>query len=167
MKKIYILISLIIISLCLYRVASNGFTFYSFSQITAVAMLYLFCIYDIESQLLPMEDLLIFGGMSVLLLFLNANIGILRTVITCVVISCLLLLIGKFTADGIGKGDIIIIACCMLLLGYEQGVLLLIIALILSGITGIFLLVVKGLDRKTRMPFIPFLLIGYVVMLLI
>jgi len=65
--------------------------------------------------------------------------------------------------DGIGGGDIKLIAIGGLLLGYKATLVAFFIAVILGSILAIYLMIVKKSDRKTQIAFGPFLCIGILI----
>lgn len=62
-----------------------------------------------------------------------------------------------FATRGMGEGDIEIAAISGLFLGLKGEVFMLFFAVILAGIVGAIMLIVKKKSRKTEMPFGPFL----------
>ena len=73
----------------------------------------------------------------------------------------LVLLIGKVTGEVVGYGDGIAILVCGLFLGARGCTGCVIIGLFLTFPVSLVLLLWKKADRKSRMPFLPFLLAGY------
>ncbi len=73
----------------------------------------------------------------------------------------LVLLVGKVTKEAVGYGDGIAILVCGLFLGAGGCTGCVIIGLFLTFPVSLVLLVWKKADRKSRMPFLPFLLAGY------
>lgn len=65
--------------------------------------------------------------------------------------------------DGIGGGDIKLIAIGGLLLGYKATLVAFFIAVILGSIFAIYLMIVKKSDRKTQIAFGPFLCVGILI----
>ncbi|HCW53500.1 MAG TPA: prepilin peptidase, partial [Clostridium sp.] len=65
-----------------------------------------------------------------------------------------------FVTRGMGEGDIEIAGVCGLFLGVKGILLALFIAVILGGIVGIFILLLKLKNAKDRIAFGPFIAIG-------
>lgn len=65
--------------------------------------------------------------------------------------------------EGIGGGDIKLIAIGGLLLGYKATLVAFFIAVILGSIYAIYLLIVKKSNRKTQIAFGPFLCVGILI----
>lgn len=78
-----------------------------------------------------------------------------------------LLLISYFTKGAVGDGDAILIMLTGLLLNLRTNLILFTGASVMAAVYGMLLLRLKGMDRKTEMPFVPFLLITYVGMIVL
>lgn len=78
-----------------------------------------------------------------------------------------MLLLAWMTKESIGYGDAWILLCMGCFMTEIQMMNLCVIALSLSGLFALFLLLVRGKSRKTQIPFVPFLLAGYGIILLI
>lgn len=73
----------------------------------------------------------------------------------------LLRLFGGLTQEAIGKGDGDLTAAIGIQLGFFRSLELLMYAFLLSALISMFLILLKKADRKKKIPFIPFLFIGY------
>jgi len=62
--------------------------------------------------------------------------------------------------NGIGMGDIKLIACTGFFTGLQQIIPVMVFSVILCGIFGVILLIAGRLHRKSTVPFAPFLLLG-------
>ena len=78
-----------------------------------------------------------------------------------------MLLLAWMTKESIGYGDAWILLCMGCFMTEIQMMNLCVIALSLSGFFALFLLLVRRKSRKTQIPFVPFLLAGYGIILLI
>ncbi|RRD95052.1 hypothetical protein EII17_04585 [Clostridiales bacterium COT073_COT-073] len=74
-------------------------------------------------------------------------------------------LLARYSKQAIGYGDAVAIPTLCLLGGYQTGGVIVLMALILVGILGLILLVIKKANRKTEVPFIPFLTMAYLIYL--
>lgn len=79
-----------------------------------------------------------------------------------VFIGILLLLISIITKGKVGIGDGLIVSVLGLFLGFWDNLLLLMTSLFLSAIFAVLLIVIKREDRSYQIPFIPFLLVGFI-----
>ena len=79
-----------------------------------------------------------------------------------VIPGILLIILAKITGQSIGYGDGIILAEVGLITGVGRCMLILAVALALAGVFSLGILVIKKVDKRYRIPFVPFLTIGYV-----
>lgn len=81
-------------------------------------------------------------------------------------IGMVLLLAGKFSGGCIGTADGIIIALFGGMFGYPDTLLLLMYAILIAAGFSMILIVLKKAGRKTTIPFFPFLLLGYLLVII-
>lgn len=77
------------------------------------------------------------------------------------------LLLAWLTRENIGYGDGLVVLCLGCYLSVWEILDLCMAALMMSGFVALFLLLVKKKNRKTEIPFIPFLQAGYGLLLLV
>ena len=78
-----------------------------------------------------------------------------------------ILLFAWLTKESIGYGDALVLLCMGCFLSVVQFLNVCMCALTLSGVWALFLLLVRKKSRKTEIAFIPFLLVGYGVMMVL
>ena len=76
-------------------------------------------------------------------------------------IGIMILLCGFLLGGGVGLADGVILIVSGIFLGFEKNMEVFVAGLFLSGITSLFLSVIKRKGRTYRIPFAPFLLVGY------
>ena len=76
-----------------------------------------------------------------------------------------LLIMSLLSKGGIGVGDGIVVLISGIYLGVQENCFLLLLALLVSSLYSGILWIVKKGDRKQKIPFIPFLLVGYIMRL--
>lgn len=76
-------------------------------------------------------------------------------------IGITILLYGFLLGGGVGLADGMILIVSGIFLGFEKNLEVFIAGLFLVGITSLFLSVIKKKGRTYRIPFAPFLLVGY------
>ncbi|MDU6266067.1 MAG: prepilin peptidase [Anaerocolumna aminovalerica] len=76
-------------------------------------------------------------------------------------LGLILLCLSFITKGQIGTGDGLIVCITGLCLGFSRNAMLLAVSLLASAIFSIVLLTFKLAGRKKTIPFVPFLLIGY------
>ncbi len=81
-----------------------------------------------------------------------------------VAVGVVVLMFAYFSKEAIGVADGIIIAVCGASFGLYETVVLCFLAAVFAAVLAVVLLFSKKAGRKTRIPFLPFLLLGYVTM---
>lgn len=76
-----------------------------------------------------------------------------------------LLLFSLISNQALGFGDGGVAVAAGVFLGFTRTLLLLLLSFLISGLSSLVLLVVKNRKRKEEVPFVPFLLAGYVALL--
>jgi leader peptidase (prepilin peptidase)/N-methyltransferase len=153
----------------------------------------MFQVLQIERQEKPMAEILIKIILSAILLFCGVQdllkkkiflwMIILGTLLTgiCIpfchsislwnrfggiMIGIIVIVISLATAGKIGMGDGYLLCVTGMGLGFWGNLELFAIALLLASVVSIFLLIFRMADRKKSIPFIPFLLVGYVFLMI-
>lgn len=127
-------------------------------QLFAVYVLTMLTLHDIKDKTLPLEWLVMGGLFSLLFLVINPNAVFLENLISTLLLAFIMMLISKATRGGVGMGDILALALICLLLGYKNTVMILILSFVFSGCMGLCLYLLKRVNRKSTLPFIPFVL---------
>lgn len=65
-----------------------------------------------------------------------------------------------YGSDALGMGDVKIFIPISLFLGFKLSVLTLFLTIFLGGLTGLFLILTKLKNRKSQIPFAPFIVVG-------
>ena len=78
-----------------------------------------------------------------------------------ILVGAVLYGISRLSRGGVGEGDALIYAVTGTVLGFYGNLELLLISLTLAALVGLFLLVVKKVGRKHKMPFVPFTFVAY------
>ncbi len=76
-----------------------------------------------------------------------------------------LYLVAYLSGEKIGKGDALLVMVCGIFLGFWETIVLLWIAFLFAGLFGFVFMKVQHVGRNHELPFVPFLLLGYVVCL--
>lgn len=85
------------------------------------------------------------------------------------IICCLVLfyVLSRLTKDGMGMGDIKVIAAMGWLIGVENTIVAVMFALIICTVVSVILLCGKKKNKNDFIPFGPFLFLGYILMIII
>ena len=105
---------------------------------------------------------IILGSIAGIIINLAAGNGIMKLLAGCIP-GLFLLLISIAAGDCIGKGDGEITVMIGLFLGFTETVWVLFFALVTAMVFCLGLLVTKRAGRKSRIPFVPFLLAGMII----
>ena len=89
-----------------------------------------------------------------------------RLYVIGILIGILLLLAGRFCGGCIGTADGIMTAVIGGMIGYQDTLLLLMNGILAAAVFSILLIVIKKAGRRTTIPFIPFMLLGYIMVLI-
>lgn len=104
-------------------------------------------------------------------------IGIISYVVKCpfsilsmaggILIGAFVMGVSKLTKGNIGMGDGLLLCVTGVYLGFYRNLELFLTALCAAAIWGMILIVLKKAGRKTELPFVPFMLMAYIIMLLL
>lgn len=78
------------------------------------------------------------------------------------VFGVVVFVMGKITKEGIGYGDCCLITILGIYFGLVKVLQLLLVATVTASIFALFYLWKQKWNRKERLPFVPFLLLGYI-----
>ena len=91
--------------------------------------------------------------------------GFLRAEVPGFLFSILLFVLSILTKEAIGKGDAFAVLLCACYLPFYPVFLIFVAGLFMAGIAGIFLILVRKGNRKTEIPYLPFLTFSYLIYL--
>jgi leader peptidase (prepilin peptidase) / N-methyltransferase len=159
-KKIYLITSVILALVYLaifikYGYSMNFFVYSVLGIILAAASLH-----DLDNKIIP--DRLFVAGiiLGILSGFDGKFSHTLESVLSFLAAGGILWMVSFITKDGIGMGDIKLYACAGIFLGFQMTLSALLLSTLLSGITGMLLLATRVLNRKSSIPFAPFIFAG-------
>lgn len=119
---------------------------------------------DMKKRRISHRVLLIFGALIIPVFFINGYTedmqALLRGLIGLLP-GVLFLLLGKLTRESVGYGDGYMICIIGMYLGLKKTVVLVFIALFLISISSILLLLLRKVNRKSELPFVPALLAAF------
>lgn len=82
-------------------------------------------------------------------------------------LGVVLLIVGKVSAQAVGLGDGLIFLVTGVYLGFIRNLALLLYGLIICAVVSLFLLVFRKLKIKESIPFVPFVFIAFIIMVLL
>ena len=113
---------------------------------------------------IPVSAILAAG--AVIMFFWGKDISLINTIIGLAE-GVFLILVSVITKGQIGMGDGILLAACGLMLGGKDNMIMFFFACISSAIVSALIMIIKKADKKTRIPFVPFMIPGFLVMVLL
>lgn len=121
---------------------------------------------DLQKHKVSMITVMIAGILGVIFQF-----GIIQEnglkIIGGILIGIVLLSLAKITREKIGYGDGWIFVVTGIYLGFHSNMYLLLLSLSLASLVSICLLVFKKVNKKTELPFVSFVLPGYLLLFVI
>ncbi|HKM34270.1 MAG TPA: prepilin peptidase [Lachnospiraceae bacterium] len=122
------------------------------------------CYFDLKYKRIPVALLVTAGIVSLADLIMHGVLGSLPNIFLSRIIGMipgtLLLLLSRLTKEKIGQGDGILLIILGLFMGFDGILVILCIGLFLQSLLACFLLIIKKADIQTKIPFVPFLLAG-------
>lgn len=119
---------------------------------------------DIKRKEISIRFFVILGSIAVIGCFLNSG-QINFMVVAGVVPGICMIIISKITDQSIGYGDGIILTEIGLLTGIGKGMLILAVALAVAGVFSLGMVVIKKVNKRYKIPFVPFLTIAYILVI--
>lgn len=144
-----------------------GFELNYYVYMSLAMLLLLLAIGDSITCELPVS-LLIFGySMSTMVLILTRQEGWYMNILSSLIGFGLFYGLGKLFRGGIGEGDAHVIAIVALNLGWVHALVLVLVALLLSSLIGIGMMVIGGKSKQTMLPFVPFIALAHLSILMV
>lgn len=129
-------------------------------------LLSLLAIEDFRSKQIPVVPVLGCGILGVIfhLIYQTRTIG---EIIGGLLIGCVLYGISVCTKGKIGKGDGILFMVTGVYLGFWLNLLLLWLSCVIAGVVGVAIVLFRKKGRHYQIPFVPFVLISEVLLLMV
>ncbi len=118
---------------------------------------------DIKTHQISIPFVSIFGIMGMITYLPFAKNDFI-SVFLGMVVGLSVLLVSFFSRQQIGYGDGFVMIVSGILLGFRNNMALLLGALIYSAMVGLALLIIRKADKKTELPFVPFILLSFISM---
>jgi len=113
---------------------------------------------------IPVSAILAFA--AAVMIFLCEDISVLNAIIGLAE-GLILIMVSFMTKGQIGIGDGILLAACGLMLGGKNNMIMFFFACLISAIVSALIMIIKKADKKTKIPFVPFMIPGFLVMVLL
>lgn len=121
---------------------------------------------DIDTMTIPNKIVMSLIPFVILLIFLQNRMNLYSIVFGFFSVSLPMYILNVFIKDGFGGGDIKLIAICGAMLGWENTLVAVIIAIIIAGSYSSYMLISKKTKLGTRIAFGPYLCAGVYISLL-
>lgn len=127
--------------------------------IGAILSIILFAVYDMKKKEIPVFMLMAAGVLSVLYMIVirDADGG---NIAYSLLPGAVLLALSLCTRESIGYGDGLIVLIMGMWLGPLMCTAAVLLGLLLSAVCALFLLILRKVQGKSRIPFVPFLAVG-------
>lgn len=133
-------------------------------SIVVILILILESAMDIRNRTVSWMHMVIFsiGGIVANCILMYQSIW---SVIAGVVIGAIIFLFGVLSKGSIGCGDGVVFTCVGIYLGGFSSIRLLFFSLIVAALAGGLYVMIKKKSIKTQIPFVPCILVAYILML--
>ncbi len=91
----------------------------------------------------------------------------LENIIFSVIPGIILFMVSLFTGEAIGRGDVYVVGLLGLMIGFDRIFAVLFLSMVSCGVFGIICMLAKGKEKKDTLPYIPFLLGSYLILIII
>ena len=121
---------------------------------------------DIKYQIIPNEITFSFIPFGLIFSLVFNHISFVNSLLGLVIPAGLLLLIAFIYKKGMGIGDVKLIGMIGVFIGWRYALISIFIGALFGSIYGIYMMIFGKMDRKTRIPFGPFISLGAIIMIL-
>lgn len=87
-------------------------------------------------------------------------------IITGLIPGLILLVINRLTKEAVGRGDVYVVMLLGLMLGFEKTFTVLCLSMVMTALAGLVCMAFGSKSRKDSLPYIPFVLGAYTIMLM-
>lgn len=151
-----------------------GITTYSFSDdinsiiyLTATTLLFISVLTDIHDKTLPIEYYVSIIPMLIVKAVIIPESFFGKQLLFNLLTIVILVIIGFIFRASLGFGDILLFATLTMLIGYGVTVVLILMGLVFTSVLGLIMIAMRKANRRTQLPFTPFILAGFIIFLLI
>lgn len=129
-----------------------------------LGMLGVLSVEDVRKKEIHRDVMILFGiaGVVFHLAFQRISIG---DLFGGLLVGCGMLVISYFSGGRVGIGDGVLFVVTGIFLGFRGNLVLLWCALMLMGVYALVLCLTGHLGKREKIPFVPFVLLGYVLMI--
>ncbi len=136
----------------------------NFQRLTALMMLALCSYTDIKKRKVMMPVIWTAETVSLVIHLICRDTGC-REFIISLIPGILLLAVSRLTKGKIGEGDAFVIMALGIMTGWQSSVRTLMNGLVSASLFGIYLIFKNNGKKDIKLPLVPFILCGYIIML--
>ncbi len=134
------------------------------TRIILLGMLGLYAVEDIWKKRISVRYLWIFGAAGIVINLFQKSISV-PDMLLGVAVGAALVVVSLLTRESIGLGDGFLLMTAGVFLGGSSVLELLFISLLYAALVSLGMLAFRRWKRKREIPFVPFLLLGYLTMM--
>ncbi len=103
---------------------------------------------------------------AVVFIFVFKDMGI-PGILIALAEGIFVIILSFLTKEGIGLGDGIILCSTGLMLGWKNNLIMFFIACFISALVSVMLMIITKADKKTKIPFVPFMIPAFLVTMIL
>ncbi len=138
----------------------KGFSVISVFIFIVSAILIAITMIDFDTMTIPDGLVIALIPLAIFMAFIQADISVLSRIIGFFAASLPMILLNILIQDSFGGGDVKLIAVCGFMLGWENTLLAMFIAILIGGVYAVYLLVSGKSKKGAHIAFGPYICIG-------
>lgn len=144
-------------------VSDLGLNVMTITMLVFVGLLIAISITDIKTMIIPPAYNIAILVLGIISIFTIGQIGLFNRLLGAICVSLPMFLIILVVNEGFGGGDIKLMAAAGFFMGWKTTMLSFMLALIIGGLYGVIVLLLRKKGRKDHFAFGPFLCVGMLV----
>lgn len=145
---------------------ARGFSLEAVIIFLVAAILIAIAMIDFDTMTIQDELVIAIMPLALVMVYLQNDISILSRIIAFFEISIPMVILNCFVQDSFGGGDVKLISVCGIMLGWQNTLLAMFIAILIGGFYAIYLLVSGKSKKGAHIAFGPYICIGvYIAMI--
>lgn len=145
---------------------ARGFSLEAVIIFLVAAILIAIAMIDFDTMTIPDELVIAIIPLALVMVYLQNDISLLSRIIAFFEISIPMIMLNYFVQDSFGGGDVKLISVCGIILGWQNTLLAMFIAILIGGFYAIYLLVSGKSKKGAHIAFGPYICIGvYIAMI--
>lgn len=135
--------------------------------ISMILMLLIISVQDIIKKQISLILIILLWVLGLINIIIDVKgMTLLSIVLGVVLLGGGTLFVSVLTNEAIGKGDALVIGGISLFVGFEHTLIILFISALIACVISIVLLVLRAVNKRSRIPYVPFIFIGNIIMII-